>query len=29
LAQQAADLFARNFICGFHAPLWIGEPGVL
>ena len=27
LAQTAADLFARNFSCGYHAPLWIGDPG--
>lgn len=24
LAQAAADMFARNFTCGYHAPLWIG-----
>ena len=29
IARQAADLFARNFDCGYHAPLWIGERGTL
>ena len=27
LAQTAADLFARNFSCDYHAPLWIGDSG--
>jgi hypothetical protein len=27
-ARQAADLFARNFDCDYHAALWIGERGV-
>lgn len=27
LAQTAADLFARNFSCGYNTPLWIGDPG--
>ncbi len=27
LAQTAADLYARNFSCGYHVPLWIGDPG--
>jgi len=29
LAQAAADMFARNFSCGYHAPLWIGARGDL
>ncbi len=29
MARQAADLFARNFDCSFHAPLWIGARGTL
>jgi hypothetical protein len=29
MARQAADLFARNFDCLYHAPLWIGARGTL
>jgi len=29
MARQAADLFARNFNCGYHAPIWIGARGTL
>lgn len=29
MAREAADLFARNFDCGYHAPLWIGARGTL
>lgn len=27
MARQAADLYGRNFSCGYHVPLWIGDPG--
>jgi len=27
LAQAAADMLARNFSCGYHLPLWIGDRG--
>jgi hypothetical protein len=29
MAREAADLFARNFDCSYHAPLWIGARGTL
>jgi hypothetical protein len=29
MARLAADLFARNFDCSYHAPLWIGARGTL